>query len=148
MLPTKFHFIWLRWVSEKKIKMWKVNGRWTTSDGKSSHCLWQGELKKKLYKGPSNHYSIAPFGFNQFSNGWKNYLFIFSYWLLHVICPEWLWSLISDWHKKVKLFKEKFNDYSSTFWIQSSFSFRRKIIYSFSQMVLFVNQWWWPWISD
>jgi hypothetical protein len=32
-------------VSEEKIKMWKVNGRRTPSDGKSSHCLWQGELK-------------------------------------------------------------------------------------------------------
>ena len=31
-------------VSEEKIKMWKVNGRQTPSDGKSSHCLWQGEL--------------------------------------------------------------------------------------------------------
>ena len=38
-------------VSEEKIKMWKANGRRTTedrrrtpSDGKSSHCLWQGEL--------------------------------------------------------------------------------------------------------
>jgi hypothetical protein len=27
--------------------MWKVNGRWTPSDGKSSHCRWQGELKNK-----------------------------------------------------------------------------------------------------
>jgi hypothetical protein len=35
-----------RGVSEEKIKMWKVNGRWTPSDGKSSYCLWQGELKK------------------------------------------------------------------------------------------------------
>jgi hypothetical protein len=25
--------------------MCKVNGRRTASDGKSSHCLWQGELK-------------------------------------------------------------------------------------------------------
>jgi hypothetical protein len=24
----------------------QVNGRRTPSDGKSSHCLWQGELKK------------------------------------------------------------------------------------------------------
>jgi hypothetical protein len=32
-------------VSEEKIKMRKVNGR-MTSDGKSSHCLWQDELKK------------------------------------------------------------------------------------------------------
>ena len=32
-------------VSVEKIKMWKVNGRRTPSDGKSSHCLWQGELK-------------------------------------------------------------------------------------------------------
>jgi hypothetical protein len=31
--------------SEEKIKMWKVNRRWTPSDGKSSLCLWQGELK-------------------------------------------------------------------------------------------------------
>ena len=32
-------------VSEEKIKMWKVNEGRTPSDGKSSHCLWQGELK-------------------------------------------------------------------------------------------------------
>jgi hypothetical protein len=32
-------------VSEEKIKMWKVNGRRMPSDGKSSHCLWQVELK-------------------------------------------------------------------------------------------------------
>jgi hypothetical protein len=34
-----------REVSEEKIKMRKVNGRRTPSDGKSSHYLWQGELK-------------------------------------------------------------------------------------------------------
>ena len=40
-------FTSLGWgVSEEKIKMWKVNGWRTPSDGKSSHCLWQGELKK------------------------------------------------------------------------------------------------------
>ena len=32
-------------VLEEKIKMGKVNGRRTLSDGKSSHCLFQGELK-------------------------------------------------------------------------------------------------------
>jgi hypothetical protein len=32
-------------VSEEKIKMWKVNGRRTSSDGKSSRCLWQGSSK-------------------------------------------------------------------------------------------------------
>ena len=36
-------------VSEEKIKMWKVNGRWTPSDAKNSHCLWQGELKTFFY---------------------------------------------------------------------------------------------------
>jgi len=30
--------------------MWKVNGRLTPSDGKSSHCLRQGELKTVLAK--------------------------------------------------------------------------------------------------
>ena len=44
MLPAKFQINWLC-VSEEKIKMWKVNERWTPSDGKSSRCLWQGELK-------------------------------------------------------------------------------------------------------
>ena len=34
-------------VSEEKIKMWKVNGRRKPSDGKSSHCLWQDELKRE-----------------------------------------------------------------------------------------------------
>ena len=49
-LPSFTSFGWR--ISEEKIKMWKVNGRqttddgrWTPSDGKSSHCLWQGELK-------------------------------------------------------------------------------------------------------
>jgi hypothetical protein len=41
MLPN-FRSIGLA-VSEEKIKMWKVN--WPPSDGKSSRCLWQGELK-------------------------------------------------------------------------------------------------------
>jgi hypothetical protein len=34
-----------REVSEEEIKMRKLNGRRMPSDGKSSHCLWQGELK-------------------------------------------------------------------------------------------------------
>ena len=39
-------FTSLGWgVSEEKIKMWKVNGRQTPSDGKSSHYLWHGKLK-------------------------------------------------------------------------------------------------------
>jgi hypothetical protein len=36
--------------SEEKIKIWKINGRRTPSDGKSSHCLWQGELKSNKTK--------------------------------------------------------------------------------------------------
>ena len=43
-LPSFTSFGW--GVSEEKIKMWKANGRRTPSDGKSSLCLWQGELKK------------------------------------------------------------------------------------------------------
>ena len=48
-LPSITSFDW--GVSEEKIKMRKVNGRRTPSDGKSSHCLWQGELKKTDTKG-------------------------------------------------------------------------------------------------
>jgi hypothetical protein len=46
-LPSFSSFSWE--VSEEKIKMWKVNGRRTPSDGKSSHYLWQGELKNLGY---------------------------------------------------------------------------------------------------
>ena len=46
-LPSFTSFGW--GVSEEKIKMWKVNGRQTPSDGKSSHCLWQDELKRQVF---------------------------------------------------------------------------------------------------
>ena len=57
-LPSFSTFGW--GVSEEKIKMWKVNRRRTPSDGKSSHCLWQGELKSKLKE------------FNKWSFMWVN----------------------------------------------------------------------------
>ena len=41
--PSVSSFGWE--ASEEKIKMRKVNERRTRSDGKSSLCLWQGELK-------------------------------------------------------------------------------------------------------
>jgi len=31
-------------VLEEKIKIWKCSARRTPSDGKRSHCLWQGQL--------------------------------------------------------------------------------------------------------
>jgi hypothetical protein len=43
-LPSFSSFGWE--VSEEKIKMRKVKGRRMPSDNKSSHCLWQDELKK------------------------------------------------------------------------------------------------------
>jgi hypothetical protein len=53
MLPTKFHFIWLRGFQKRRLKCEKLTDdrRRTPSDDKSSHCLWQGELKRlKLLK--------------------------------------------------------------------------------------------------
>jgi hypothetical protein len=50
-------------VSEEKIKMWKVNGRRTPSDGKSSLCLWQGELKTCK--------SLLRFSTSRVFNGWS-----------------------------------------------------------------------------
>jgi hypothetical protein len=44
LVQTNVHFI----ADEEKIKMRKVNGRRTPSDGKSSHCLWRGELKTTI----------------------------------------------------------------------------------------------------
>jgi hypothetical protein len=57
------------WVSEEKIKMWKANRRRTPSDGKSSPCLWQGELKKNYPRNIS-----ARFDFKWFS-GFREELF-------------------------------------------------------------------------
>ena len=44
-LPSFTSFGW--GVSEERIKILKVIGRRTPSEGKSSHWLWQGELKKE-----------------------------------------------------------------------------------------------------
>ena len=46
MLPTKFQFI-LAEGFQRRLKCEKLtdDGRQMPSDGKSSHCLWQGELK-------------------------------------------------------------------------------------------------------
>ena len=58
-LPSFTSFVW--GVSEEKINMWQVNGRRTPSDGKSSHCLWQGELKKICGMLVYNQWSLASF---------------------------------------------------------------------------------------
>jgi hypothetical protein len=36
----------------RRLKCQKLtdDGRWTASDGKSSHCLWEGELKSQFPK--------------------------------------------------------------------------------------------------
>jgi hypothetical protein len=45
MIPTKFQFIWPSGF-QRRLKCEKLTDdrRRTPSDGKSSHCLWQGEL--------------------------------------------------------------------------------------------------------
>ena len=47
MLPTKFHFLWLRGFQRRRLKCEKLTDdrRRMPSNGKSSHCLWQCELK-------------------------------------------------------------------------------------------------------
>ena len=59
-LPSFTSFGW--GVSEEKIKMWKVNGRQTPSDGKSSHCLWQGELKISMSMIPMRNFYLLQGG--------------------------------------------------------------------------------------
>ena len=80
-LPSFSSFGWR--VSEEKIKMWKVNGRRTPSDGKSSRCLWQGELKMYIHISinvSTNESSLCLFIFllvsrtNKFSIVWQ-YMF-------------------------------------------------------------------------
>ena len=51
MLPTKFQFIWRFQRRRLKCKKLTDDRRRAPSDGKSSHCLWQGELKIQI----SNH---------------------------------------------------------------------------------------------
>jgi hypothetical protein len=80
-LPSFSSFGWR--VSEEKIKMWKVNGRRSPSDGKSSRCLWQGELKMYIHISinvSTNESSLCLFIFllvsrtNKFSILWQ-YMF-------------------------------------------------------------------------
>jgi hypothetical protein len=73
--------------------MWKANGRQMPSDGKSSHCLWQGELKSvcRLYY-------------------WQGTPFIYFYWRY----TQWLLHyLVTCVVRKKALQKEiKWNTYS------------------------------------
>jgi len=64
-LPSFSSFGWE--VSEEKIKMWKLtddgrqttdDGRRTPSDAKSSHCLWQGDLKRQKDKQRSTKHTL------------------------------------------------------------------------------------------
>jgi hypothetical protein len=83
-LPSFSSFGW--GVSEEKIKMWKVNGRQV--DGKSSHCLWQGDLKMLfenvhiLWKYDYDMWTIKYFHSNQinFTAGkmlaWESYILL------------------------------------------------------------------------
>ena len=54
MLPTKFQFIWLR--GRLKCEKLTDDKRRMPSDGKSSHCLWQGDqlTRKKGIWGTKN----------------------------------------------------------------------------------------------
>ena len=46
MLPTEFQFILLRGFQRRRLKCEKFTDGRIPSDGNSSGCLWQGELKK------------------------------------------------------------------------------------------------------
>ena len=67
-----------REVSEEKIIMRKVNGRRTPSDGKSSHCLWQGELKKK-------NFWRKRIGTRNYKSKYKSHFFVSMYNSLHFV---------------------------------------------------------------
>ena len=60
MLPTKFHFHLAERFQRRRLKCEKLteDRRWTPSDGKSSHCLWQSELKSPdIYSRRYNMYT-------------------------------------------------------------------------------------------
>jgi hypothetical protein len=65
-LPSFSSFGW--GFSDEKIKMWKVYGRRTSSDSKSSLWLWQGELKKSFvsHKTPQFYKNM-----NEITKLWK-----------------------------------------------------------------------------
>jgi hypothetical protein len=58
--------------------MRKVNGRRTPSDGKSSHCLWQGELKKK-------NFWRKRIGTRNYKSKYKSHFFVSMYNSLHFV---------------------------------------------------------------
>jgi hypothetical protein len=103
-LPSVSSFDW--GVSEKKIKMWKVNrrrtsddGRRTPSDGKSLHFLWQGELKRT---------NIAR------NHGWFCSWIFINQIASFMTSANKRWTLFGrGWWKLVSIF---LNDISSQFW--------------------------------
>jgi hypothetical protein len=82
-LPSFTSFGW--GISEEKIKMWKVNGRWMPSDGKSSHCLWQGEVKIQIKPIWLNHISCSPWLMSWVWEIWRNLIMDPMSWIFNNI---------------------------------------------------------------
>ena len=112
-LPSFCSFGWE--VSEEKIKMRKVNGRRTPSDGKSSHCLWQGELKTLDWRmNMGNYYKGGWFILNIFwIKGWAGHSMtttaaswqelLFSPMISYSPLPKIKWQYFSE--EKIKMRK-------------------------------------------
>ena len=81
MLHTKFQFIWLRGFRGD-------NGRRMPSDGKSSHCLWQGELKREaILKRTADISSCSLFNSSPCKR-WRQKTFKNLFYRVHTICKS------------------------------------------------------------
>jgi len=49
-IPAKFGLLWVSGFRGEDLNMKVYNVPWMPSDGKSSHCLWPGELKTITFK--------------------------------------------------------------------------------------------------
>ena len=107
-------------VSEEKIKMWKVNGRRMPSDGKSSHCLWQGELKighwflisLKQYKLQQISWNTSDRNFSKEFNRIKLHIYISICMGKPYLASLGLFFLWWFFDQKKKLFREPSNEHS------------------------------------
>ena len=117
-LPSFTSFGW--GVSEEKIKMWKVNGRRMPSDGKSSHCLWQGELKighwflisLKQYKLQQICWNTSDRNFSKEFNRIKLHIYISICMGKPYLASLGLFFLWWFFDQKKKLFREPSNEHS------------------------------------
>jgi hypothetical protein len=114
-IPARFGLIWFRGFRGEDLNVKVYDVRWTPSDGKSSHSLWPGELKKFWLFQVFYHYVLLIVAAAMFNGRTIKFIFESTY-LAYIY--GWLeanWFKYAQWFQKFfKKFIERNKEMTTT----------------------------------